>query len=87
MYRRLTERLATPGFPPSALRPVVDAWFYALEEDALAAGVSDEELSAAVDRLTTARLAEVSRHAPSLPQHYAAIVRPRTRATRPPPRQ
>ncbi len=37
VYRRLTERLTTGGFPPSALRPVVDAWFYALEEDALAA--------------------------------------------------
>ncbi|MFI5616286.1 BREX system ATP-binding protein BrxD [Streptomyces sp. NPDC051567] len=71
VYRRLTERLATPGFPPSALRPVVDAWFYALEEDALAAGASDEELSAAVDRLTTARLTEVSRHAPS----FAAALR------------
>lgn len=36
VYRRLTERLTTSSFPPSALRPVVDAWFYALEEDALA---------------------------------------------------
>lgn len=35
VYRRLTERLATASFPPSALRPIVDAWFYALEEDAL----------------------------------------------------
>ncbi|GAB3810392.1 hypothetical protein GCM10027605_48390 [Micromonospora zhanjiangensis] len=40
VYRRLTERLATSAFPPSALRPVVDGWFYALEEDALAAGRS-----------------------------------------------
>ncbi|MFI6517324.1 BREX system ATP-binding protein BrxD [Spirillospora sp. NPDC050679] len=65
VYRRLTERLATAAFPPSALRPVVDAWFYALEEDALADGASEEELPAEVDRLLTARLAEVSRHAPS----------------------
>ncbi len=65
VYRRLTERLTTSSFPPSALRPVVDAWFYALEEDALADGVSDDELSAAVDELMTARLAEVSRHAPA----------------------
>lgn len=65
VYRRLTERLTTSSFPPSALRPVVDAWFYALEEDALADGASDDELSAAVNELMTARLAEVSRHAPA----------------------
>ncbi|WP_067482816.1 BREX system ATP-binding protein BrxD [Actinomadura hibisca] len=65
VYRRLTERLATAAFPPSALRPVVDAWFYALEEDALADGASEEDLPAEVDGLLTARLAEVSRHAPS----------------------
>jgi hypothetical protein len=65
VYRRLTERLATPGFPPSALRPVVDAWFYALEEDALAAGASEEDLPGRVGQLMTDRLTEVSRHAPS----------------------
>jgi hypothetical protein len=65
VYRRLTERLTTPGFPPSALRPVVDAWFYALEEDALAAGASEENLPGEVERLTAARLTEVSRHAPA----------------------
>ncbi|MEV5483632.1 MULTISPECIES: BREX system ATP-binding protein BrxD [Streptomyces] len=65
VYRRLTERLTTASFPPSALRPIVDAWFYALEEDALAAGASEEELTDEVEKLLTARLAEVSRHAPS----------------------
>ncbi|MFI9462626.1 BREX system ATP-binding protein BrxD [Streptomyces xiamenensis] len=65
VYRRLTERLATSGFAPSALRPVVDAWFYTLEEDALTAGAPEEELPQEVERLLTARLAEVSRHAPS----------------------
>ncbi|MEV6672001.1 BREX system ATP-binding protein BrxD [Streptomyces sp. NPDC051162] len=65
VYRRLTERLSTASFPPSALRPVVDAWFYALEEDALAAGASEEELAEEVEKLLIARLAEVSRHAPS----------------------
>lgn len=65
VYRRLTERLATTSFPPSALRPVVDAWFYALEEDALAAGASEDELSGEVERLLASRLSEVSRHAPS----------------------
>ncbi|MEN3533618.1 BREX system ATP-binding protein BrxD [Microbispora sp. ZYX-F-249] len=65
VYRRLTERLTTASFPPSALRPVVDAWFYALEEDALAAGATEEELPSEVEKLLVARLAEVSRHAPS----------------------
>lgn len=45
VYRRLTERLTTPSFPPSALRPVADAWFYALEEDALADGTRESERS------------------------------------------
>ncbi|MGW0537642.1 BREX system ATP-binding protein BrxD [Streptomyces sp. NPDC003032] len=65
VYRRLTERLTTSSFPPSALRPVTDAWFYALEEDALDDGTGEGELAQAVDRLLTARLAEVSRHAPA----------------------
>ncbi|WP_433598466.1 BREX system ATP-binding protein BrxD [Nocardia sp. CA-135953] len=65
VYRRLTERLTTSSFPPSALRSVVDAWFYALEEDALVAGADDDSLIGAVDELMTARLTEVSRHAPS----------------------
>ncbi|MFJ7158523.1 BREX system ATP-binding protein BrxD [Streptomyces sp. NPDC101118] len=65
VYRRLTERLTTTSFPPSALRPVVDSWFYTLEEDALADGADEEDLPQAVEKLLTARLAEVSRHAPS----------------------
>lgn len=65
VYRRLTEALSTASFPPSALRPVVDAWFYALEEDALAAGATEEELPKAVEELLADRLIEVSRHAPS----------------------
>ncbi|MCZ7434164.1 BREX system ATP-binding protein BrxD [Streptomyces sp. WMMC1477] len=71
VYRRLTERLTTASFPPSALRPVVDAWFYALEEDALADGAGEEDLPREVDKLLTARLTEVSRHAPS----FAAALR------------
>ncbi|MGW0356288.1 BREX system ATP-binding protein BrxD [Nocardia nova] len=71
VYRRLTERLATASSPPSAFRHVIDAWFYALEEDALVEGATEDQLAAAVDRLMTARLAEVSRHAPS----FAAALR------------
>ncbi|MHA4818937.1 BREX system ATP-binding protein BrxD [Streptomyces aculeolatus] len=65
VYRRLTERLCTASFPPSALRPVVDAWFYALEEDALSAGTAEDDLPAEVEKLLAARLGEVSRHAPA----------------------
>jgi hypothetical protein len=44
---------------------VVGAWFYALEEDALAAGAEEQDLDGEVERLLAARLTEVSRHAPS----------------------
>jgi hypothetical protein len=75
VYRRLTERLATASFPPSALRPIVDAWFYALEEDVLAAGTVDagdaEALDREVETLLARRLAEVSRTAPT----FAAALR------------
>ncbi|MDS1270753.1 BREX system ATP-binding protein BrxD [Lipingzhangella sp. LS1_29] len=64
VYRRLTERLTTPGFPPSALRSVVDGWFYVLEEDALASGIDENDLEKEVGELLTRRLAEVSRSAP-----------------------
>jgi hypothetical protein len=75
VYRRLTERLTTTTFPPSALRPVVDGWFYALEEDVLAAGDVDPGDAAALDRavsvLLDQRLTEVSRSAPA----FAAALR------------
>ncbi len=75
VYRRLTERLATATFPPSALRAVVDAWFYALEDDAIAADRLDPGDRAAVDQavdtLLAQRLAEVSRTAPT----FAAALR------------
>lgn len=73
VYRRLTERLTTATAAPSALRPVVDAWFYALEEDALAASpeLDGEVLDAAVADLLDQRLAEVSRTAPT----FAAALR------------
>ncbi|MGW0058601.1 BREX system ATP-binding protein BrxD [Streptosporangium sandarakinum] len=71
VYRRLTERLATASYPPSALRPVVDAWFYVLEEDALTAGAEPSALGEAVEELLAERLAEVSRSAPT----FAAALR------------
>ncbi|MET8195264.1 BREX system ATP-binding protein BrxD [Micromonospora sp. NPDC005222] len=75
VYRRLTERLTTATFPPSALRAVIDGWFYALEEDVLAAGEVPPEDAGALDRavgvLLDQRLAEVSRSAPA----FAAALR------------
>jgi hypothetical protein len=69
VYRRLTERLTTATFPASALRAVLDAWFYALEEDALGAGDVDpadrETVDRAVETLLTQRLTTVSRTAPT----------------------
>ncbi|MFC0006581.1 BREX system ATP-binding protein BrxD [Micromonospora siamensis] len=75
VYRRLTERLTTSTFPPSAMRPVVDGWFYALEEDVLAAGEvaadDPDALDRAVGVLLDQRLATVSRTAPA----FAAALR------------
>ena len=48
VYRRLVEQLSTAAYPPSALREIVDAWFYTLEEDVLAEGAvsADDQPSA-----------------------------------------
>lgn len=71
VYRRLNERLTTAGHPPSALRSVIDGWFYVLEEDALAAGSPEADLEKHVEELLTRRLAEVSKNAPT----FAAALR------------
>ncbi len=75
VYRRLTERLTTATHPPSALRAVLDSWFYTLEEEVLDAGKVDEAdapaLAAAVDVLMEQRLAEVARTTPA----FAAALR------------
>ncbi|GAA5038886.1 BREX system ATP-binding protein BrxD [Actinopolymorpha pittospori] len=78
VYRRLTEHLSTAEFTPSALRPVVDSWFFALEEDVLAEGsVPEEELEGRVTELLEERLSIVSRVAPS----FAAALRAYRRAS------
>ncbi|MFI6131904.1 BREX system ATP-binding protein BrxD [Micromonospora sp. NPDC051141] len=75
VYRRLVEQLATEQFPPSALRPVLDNWIFALEEDVLAAGTATEadaeELDRAVGELLETRLADISRSTPA----FAAALR------------
>lgn len=75
VYRRLTERLTTATHQPSALRAVIDSWFYTLEEEILDAGeVEDDDeraLGTAVDALMEQRLAEVARTTPA----FAAALR------------
>ncbi|ORT59284.1 BREX system ATP-binding protein BrxD [Streptomyces sp. CB03238] len=80
VYRRLTERLATATHQPSALRAVVDSWFYTLEEEVLDGSEIDEDdeeaLAAAVDTLMERRLADVARTTPA----FAAALRGYRRA-------
>src|SRR5262249_48834053 len=68
VYRRLCERLATADTSHGALRNVLDAWFYTLEEDALAEGgvapASERELLARTSQLLEQRLAKVTAAAP-----------------------
>jgi hypothetical protein len=75
VYRRLVEQLATTAYPPSALREIVDAWFYTLEEDILAEGAirADDgvRLAEAVDALMERRLADVAKTTPA----FAAALR------------
>ncbi|MDN3053474.1 BREX system ATP-binding protein BrxD [Streptomyces sp. SRF1] len=69
VYRRLTERLSTATHQPSALRAIVDSWFYTLEEEVLDTGEVDEDdatgLAKAVDELMERRLADVARTTPA----------------------
>ncbi len=65
VYRRLCERLATATAPPSAFRPLLDTWFYALEEDVLSHGdVRPELLGERVDVLLESRLGDLARSTP-----------------------
>lgn len=69
VYRRLVEHLTTATHRPSALRAIVDSWFYALEEEVIAGGEvaedDEEALASAVDALLERRLAEVARTTPA----------------------
>jgi hypothetical protein len=71
VYRRLAEHLTTAEFTASALRQVVDAWFYALEQDVLAERPEGRELGIEpdldrrVEELMEQRLARISATAPS----------------------
>ncbi|MER6499633.1 BREX system ATP-binding protein BrxD [Streptomyces sp. NPDC001455] len=75
VYRRLTERLTTATHRPSALRAVIDSWFYTLEEEILDAGEAEDDdekaLGTAVDALLEQRLADAARTTPA----FAAALR------------
>lgn len=80
VYRRMVERLATADISTGALRAVIERWNFALEEDVLATGVSEDdtaELGRRVSALMEQRLAEVSARSPSfalaLRGHRAAV--------------
>jgi hypothetical protein len=81
VYRRLVEQLSTAAYPPSALREIVDAWFYTLEEDMLADGsvAADDAdaLANGVDQLLEQRLADVARTTPA----FASALRAYRRAS------
>ncbi|MGW3604364.1 BREX system ATP-binding protein BrxD [Micromonospora sp. NPDC005161] len=68
VYRRLIEHLSTEQFEPSAFRPVLDGWIFALEEDVLAGGTIAEHDAEALDRavsdLLERRLGDISRSTP-----------------------
>lgn len=80
VYRRLSERLTTATHQPSALRAIVDSWFYTLEEEVLdGTGVDEDDeaaLAEAVNELMERRLADVARTTPA----FAAALRGYRRA-------
>lgn len=80
IYRRMIERLATADAPEAALRDIIDAWFYTIEEDVLTEGGIIAEDSQALLQKTEermeGRLAGVTRAAPA----FSAALRTYRRA-------
>ncbi|OBA59853.1 ATP-binding protein [Mycobacterium sp. 1100029.7] len=68
VYRRSIESLRTASVPPSALRPIVDAWLFTIDDDARQQGVD-------ADALLERRLAEVAVRAPVFPMAIRAYRR------------
>ena len=81
VYRRVIERLSTADTQQGALRGILDAWFYALEEDVLAEGSVDEtDQGALLERTSTLmeqRLESINRHAPTFSTALRAYRRAR----------
>ncbi|WP_158726434.1 BREX system ATP-binding protein BrxD [Tomitella fengzijianii] len=68
VYRRSIESLHTTTLPPSALRPIIDAWLFTIEGDADDQGIG-------VDELVERRLASVATSAPVFPMAIRAYRR------------
>ena len=75
VYRRMLERLATPSIRQGAFRSVIEAWFFALEEDVLSGGKIDPSDAAGIlattNQLMEKRLESISKTAPA----FAAALR------------
>lgn len=66
VYRRLIERLRSSECDQGAFRSIIDAWFFALEEDVISSGVTaPDELAKQTLALLETRLSTVSRVAPA----------------------
>lgn len=65
VYRRVTESLRTSAFPPSAFRSVLDAWLFAVEEDA--ADEAGDSTPEQIDAVLSARLSDVGAKAAVFP--------------------
>lgn len=81
IYRRLVEQLSTSTERAGALRSIVDAWFFNLEDDVLAGGEIDESdtvaLTARTGELIEQRLVEINKTAPA----FSAVLRAYLTAT------
>lgn len=75
VYRRIAESLTTASFPPSAMRPVLDAWLYTLEEDAAASTGGVDTGVDPVEVLLERRLSAVAVHTPVFAQALRAYRR------------
>ncbi len=75
IYRRFMERLSTGSRQTGAFREIIDAWFYTLEEDVLAASdavsLNEQKLMETTSDLMEKRLSSVTRNAPA----FAAALR------------
>ncbi|MGB0972007.1 MAG: BREX system ATP-binding protein BrxD [Mycobacterium sp.] len=68
VYRRSIESLRTASVQPSALRPILDAWMFTVEDDA-------RQQSVEVDSILERRLSDVATHAPVFPMAIRAYRR------------
>jgi hypothetical protein len=75
VYRRMMEHLSVPGIDLGAFRQVIDGWFFALEEELIAAhsaeGLSQAQLLSKTSELMEKRLGEVARVRPQ----FASVLR------------